>query len=170
MGQFVRAIVFSGATEDLPSHFGTEAQPEFGAGQTKYYPSNSTRTIPKDCFSGNPPTHLDLHQQIIELSAHQMVKFAREIGLEVSLANYGMLEDFLRKISSKFGRAGGGGEGVSPQSPFPSKAGSTIGESVASRSFYSLPTITESVASNPLPVFQHQQPCSSHQADDALGF
>ena len=43
-------------------------------------------------------------------------------------------------------------------------------ESVASRSFYSLPTITESVDSDRLVGDVSQQPCSSRQADAALGF
>ena len=58
---------------------------------------------------------------------------------------------------------------MSPQSPLPSKAGSTNAESVASHSLYSLPTITESVASNPLPGPEYQQPCSSRQANEPLG-
>ena len=56
------------------------------------------------------------------------------------------------------------------QSPFPSQTVSIVAESVASRSFYSLPTITESKASNPLWDCHDKQPCSSDQADDALGF
>ena len=43
-------------------------------------------------------------------------------------------------------------------------------ESVASRSFYSLPTITESFDSDRLVGDPSQQPCSSRQADAALGF
>ena len=43
-------------------------------------------------------------------------------------------------------------------------------ESVASRSFYSLPTITESFDSDRLAGVLLEQPCSSRQADAALGF
>ena len=88
----------------------------------------------------------------------------------MSLATLGMLKDLLLKIISKVGKGGDGDEGVSLQSPFPSKSGSTVTEIVASRSFDSLPTITESVASNLLPDLQYQQPCSSRQADEALCF
>ena len=43
-------------------------------------------------------------------------------------------------------------------------------ESVASRSFYSLPTITESFDSDRLAGDFSQQPCCSRQADAALVF
>jgi len=43
-------------------------------------------------------------------------------------------------------------------------------ESVASRSFYSLPTITESFDSDNVEGDLSQQPCSSRQADAALEF
>ena len=54
-----------------------------------------------------------------------------------------MMEDLLLKA-----RCGSGGYPVtsrypSERSPFPSVAGSSMGDSVASRSAYSLPTITE---------------------------
>ena len=57
-----------------------------------------------------------------------MILFARAIGLEVSLATFGMLEDLLLKINSKVGGGGGGSESGCLQSPFPSKAGSTVAE------------------------------------------
>ena len=104
----------------------------------------------EDCFGGNPSTHIDPHQQITGLNDNLMMQFARAIGLDVFLATFGLLEDLMLKINPKVGRGVGGGEGVSLQSRFPSKAGSTVAESVASRCFYSLPTITESVASNDL--------------------
>ena len=96
-----------------------------------------------------------------------MIQFARVIGLEVSLDTFGTLEDLLLKIKSKVGRCGAGGERVSFQSLFPNKA--VRQPSMASRSFHFLPTITESVTSNPLPDPHYQQPCSSRQADEALG-
>ena len=74
-----------------------------------------------------------------------------------------MLEDVLLKIGGKTGR--NVGERGSGPSVSLSRPGSTVMDSVASRSFYSLPTITESFYSDRL-----QQPCSSRQADAALGF
>ena len=97
-----------------------------------------------------------------------MIQFARAIGLEVSLATFGMLEDVLLKIGGKTGR--NVGEKGSGKSVSLSTSGSTLMESVASRSFYSLPTITESFDSDRLANDLSQQPCSSRQADAALGF
>ena len=54
----------------------------------------------------------------------------------------------LLKIDAK-GRKSGGGDRRSGQSPLFSWAGATVVESMASRSFYSLTTITESVGSDP---------------------
>ena len=76
-----------------------------------------------------------------------MIQFARAIGLEVSLATLGMLEDMLLEIGGKTERnVGDKGKG---QSRSFSRAGSTVFESVASRSFYSLPTITGMLGSDP---------------------
>ena len=102
----------------------------------------------KACFCGNPTAQIDPHQQITGLGADQMIQFVRVIGLEVFLATFGMLEDLLMKTISKNGRTGGASENISMQSPFLSRAVSTIAESVAPRFFQSLPTIIESIASN----------------------
>ena len=139
-----------------------------GAGRSKYYPSESARTLLKGCFADNPPVELDPHQQLTGMSSDQMIQFARAIGLEVSLATFGMLEDVLLKIGRKTGRnvrEKGSGRSVSL-----SRSGSTVMESVASRSFYSLPTITESFDSDLLACDLPQQPCSGRQADAALDF
>ena len=85
-----------------------------------------------------------------------MIQFAKAIGLELSSFTFKMLEDVLMKSNSKVGRAGGVGDGVSALSHFPCKAGSTVAESVVSRSAQSLPTISESVASKP-PQEIHKQ-------------
>ena len=155
--------VFEVVESDLPAVSGATAQPGLGVGRSKYYPSESARTLLKECFADNPPVQLDPHQQLTGLSSDQMIQFARAVGLEVSLATFGMLEDVLLKIGGKAGR-NVGGKG-SEQSALHSSSVSTVMESVASRSFYSLPTITESFDSDRL-----QQPCSSRQADAALGF
>ena len=97
-----------------------------------------------------------------------MIQFARAIGLEFSLATFGLLEDVLLKIGGKTGR--NIGERGSGQSASLGRSGSTVMESVASRSFYSLPTITESFDSDHLAGDFSQQPCSSRQADAAMDF
>ena len=98
-----------------------------------------------------------------------MIQFARVMGLEVSLASYGMLEDLLLKA-----RGGGGYQSVESRhsigrSPFPSVAGSSWGDSIASRTTCSLPTITETGVSIVLGAGEVlQEPCSSKQADARL--
>ena len=155
--------VFEVVESDLPAVSGATAQPGLGAERSKYYPSESARTLLKECFADNPPVQLDPHQQLTGLSSDQMIQFVRAVGLEVSLASFGMLKDVLLKIGGKAGRNVGGNG--SEQSALHSRSGSTVMKSVASRSFYSLPTITESFDSDRL-----QQPCSSRQTDAALGF
>ena len=153
---------------DLPDFSGATVQPGLGAGRSKYYPSESARTLLKECFADNPPVRLDSHQQLFGMSSDQLIQFARAIRLEVSLATCGMLEDVLLKIGGKTGRnvsEKGSGKSVSL-----SRSGSTVMESVASRSFYSLPTITESFDSDRLAGDPAQQPCSSRQAVVALDF
>ena len=153
---------------DLPGSSRAPVQPGLGAVRSKYYPIESARTLLKECFADNPPVQLDPHQQLTGMSSDQMTQFARAIGLEVSLATFRMLEDVLLKIGGKTGRnidEKGSGKSVSL-----SRSGSTVMESVASRSFYSLPTITESFDSDRLVGDLTQQPCSSRQADAALGF
>ena len=98
-----------------------------------------------------------------------MIQFARAVGLEVSLASYGMLEDSLPKA-----RVGGRDQLVGSRhsigrSPFPSVAGSSWGDSVASRTNYSLPAVTETDNGNVLAGGESmQEPCSSTQADARL--
>ena len=122
----------------------------------------------KECFADNPPVQLDPHQQVTGMSSDQMIQFARAVGLEVSSATFGMLEDVLLKIGGMSGRSVG--EKGSGQPASLSRSGSTVIESVASRSFYSLPTIKESFDSDRLVGDPSQQPCSSRQAYAALGF
>ena len=138
--------VFEVVEPDLQAVSGATVQPGLGAERPKYYPCKSARTLLKKCFADNPPVRLDPHQQVTGMSSDQMIQFARAVGLEVSLATLGMLEDVLLKIGGKPGR--NVGERGSGQSASLSRSGSTVMESVASRSFYSLPTITESVDSD----------------------
>ena len=122
----------------------------------------------KESFAENPPVQLDPHQQVTGMSSDQMIQFARAVGLEVSFSTFGMLDDILLKTGGKSGR--NVGEKGSGKSVSLSRSGSTVMESVASRSFYSLPTITESFDSDRLAGDPSRQPCSSRQADAALGF
>ena len=98
----------------------------------------------------------------------QIIQFARAIRLEVSLATFGKLEDVLLKIGGKIEKSVG--ERGSGQSASLGRSVSTVVESMASRFFYSLPTITESFDTDRLVGDLTQQPCSSRQADAALNF
>ena len=117
----------------------------------------------------NPPTHIDPSHTTTSFSADQLIQFARAVGLEVSLASYSMFEDLLLKAR--------GGSRVHPvtsrypaaQSPFPSVAGSSMGDSVASRSASSLPTITETQGTDVIVGGGiAEEPCSSGQGDARL--
>ena len=153
---------------DLPCSSGFTVQQGLGTGRSKYYPSDSARTLLKECFADNPPVQLDPHQQLTGMSSDRLIQFARAIGLEVLLATFGMLEYVLLKIGGKTGR--NVGDKGSGQSPSLSRAGSTVMESVASCSFYWLPTNTGSFGSDASGGDFSQQPCSSRQADATLGF
>ena len=168
VGDLSAGRVCETAESDLPGFFGATVQPALGAGRTEYNPSESARTLLKGCFSDNPPVQLDPHQQLTGMSSDQMIQFARAIGLDVSLAAFGMLEDVLLKIGRKTGR--NVGENGSGKSVSLSRSGSTVMESVGSRSFYSLPTITEPFDNDRLAGDLLQQPCSSRQADAVLDF
>ena len=167
VGSLSGGRVFEVAESDLPAVSGATVQPGLGAGRSKYYPSESARTLLKECFADYPPLQLDPRQQVTGMSSDQMIQFARAVGLEVSLATFGMLEDVDLKTGGKTGR--NVGEKGSEQSAARSSSGSTVMETVAWRSFYSLPTITESFDSDRLVGDLSQQPCSSRQADAALG-
>ena len=168
VGSLSGGRVFEVAEPDLPTVSGGTMRPDLGVGRSKYYPSESARTLLKECFADNPPVQLDPHQRVTGMSSDQMIQFARAVDLEVSLATFGMLEDVLLKIGGKSGRSVC--EKGSGQSASLGRSGSTVMESVASRSFYSLPTITESFDSDRLVGDPSQQPCSSRQADAALAF
>ena len=86
------------AVLDLTGFSGTTVQHGLGTGSSKYFPTESARTLLKECFSDNPPVQLDPHQQLTGMSSDQMIQFARAIGLEVSLATFEMLEDVLLKL------------------------------------------------------------------------
>ena len=86
----VSGRVCEAAELDLPCSSGATMQRGMGAGRSKYYPSESARTLLKECFADNPPVQLDPHQQLTGMSSDQMIQFARAIGLEVSLATFGL--------------------------------------------------------------------------------
>ena len=137
--------------------------------RTKYYPSQSAKSLLKDCFALNPPTCLDPSHPTTSFSADQMIQFARAVGLEVSLASYSMLEDSLLKARRGSGDHFGTARYPAGRSPFPSVAGSTMGDSVASLSVYSMPTIGEDEDANVIARGDvPDEPCSSRQADERL--
>ena len=168
VGSLSGGRVIEVAEPDLPTASGATVRPDLGVRRSKYYPSDSARTLLKEFFADNPPVQLDPHQQLTGMSSDQMIQFAIAVGLEVSLATFGMLEVVLLKNGGKSGRSVG--EKGSGQPASLGRSGSTIMESVAPRSFYSLPTITESFDSDHLVGDLSQQPCSSRQADAALAF
>ena len=129
VGSLSGGRVFEAVESNLPALSGATVQPGLVAGRSKYYPSESARTLLKECFADNPPVQLDPHQQVTGKSSDQMIQFARAVGLEVSLATFGMLEDVLLKIGGKTGR--NVGERGSGQSVSHSRSGSTVMESVA---------------------------------------
>ena len=146
--------------------FGEEAAPKE---KTRYYPSQSAKSLLKECFEMNPPRHLDPSHPTTSLSADQLIQFAPAVGLEVTLASYNMLEDLLLKarggsrvyrVTSRYSAA---------QSLFGSVAGSSMGESIATRSVYSLPTITETEGTSVIVSGGIvEEPCFSRQADARL--
>ena len=103
VGSLSGGRVFEAAELDLPDVSGATVQPGLGAGRSNYYPSQSARTLLKECLADNPPVQLDPHQQLTGMSSDQMIQFAGAVGLEVSSATFGMLEDVLFKIGGKTG-------------------------------------------------------------------
>ena len=156
-------VVSSDGMVRVPTVGSSGGLPDANAVKTKS--SQSAKNLLKDFFEHNPPTHLHAAHQTTSFSADQMIQFARAVGLEVSLASFGMLEDLLWK-ASLIGRRGGGGR-ASSKSAFSSCAGTSVGDCVASRSVYSLLNITESTGSEQLRIGS-QELCSSRQPDEAL--
>ena len=86
VGSLSGGRVSEAAEPDLPAVSGATVQTGLGAARSKYYPSESARTLLKECFADNPPVQLDPHQQLTGMSSDQMIQFARAVGLEVFLA------------------------------------------------------------------------------------
>ena len=144
-------------------------QGRVGGDKSRYCRSQSAKSLLKDFFELNPPTHLDPSHPTTSFSADQMIQFARAVGFEVSLASYGMLEDLLLKARVVVGDQPVESRHSTGRSPFPSVAGSSCGDSIPSRNNYSLPTVTETDVSNVVGGRESlQEPCSSRQADDRL--
>ena len=59
--------------------------------RTKYYPSQSAKSLLKECFEMNPPTHLDPSHPTTSFSADQKIQFARAVRFEVSLACFKLM-------------------------------------------------------------------------------
>ena len=137
--------------------------------RTRYYPSQSAKSLLKECFKMNPPTHLDPSHPTTSFSADKMIQFARSVGLEVSLASYSMLEDLLLKARGGSGAHAMTSHYTAGTSPFSSVAGSSMGDSVASWLAYSLPTITETGGTDLIVGGGiAEDSCSSRQADARL--
>ena len=82
---------------------------------------------------------MDTGRTTTSLSANQKIQFARTVSLKVTFASYGLLEALLvrlRWVGCVELRGGPGGL------PYPSEVGSIVGDSVASQSRFSMPTVT----------------------------
>ena len=82
--------VHEAAGMGLPFSSETRVQHGLDKGRSKYYPSDCARNLLRECFADNPPVQLDPRQQSTGMSSDQMIKIARAIGLEVSLATFGL--------------------------------------------------------------------------------
>ena len=158
-------VVSSDGMVRVPTVGSSGELPGVNVVRTKFYPNQTAKSFLKDFFEHNPPTRLDATHQTTSFSADQMIQFAMAVGVEVSLASFGMLEVLLLK-ANLIGKRGGGGMGSS-RTRFSSCAGTSVGDSVASRSVYSIPTVTESAQSEEV-VMGSQEPCSSRQADEVF--
>ena len=125
-----RKKIHEAAGMGLPCSPGSTIQQGLGTGRSKGYPSDSAGTVLKECSADNPPIQLDPHEQLTGMSSDQLIQFARAIGLEISSANFGLLEDVLSKIGGNTGR--NDGDKGSGQYPSSSRGGSTAIESVGS--------------------------------------
>ena len=96
-----------------------------------------------------------------------MIHVTRVVDLEVSLASFGILEELLLKAKLVREKSGDV-EKVSGLLSCPDCAGSAVSDCLASRSVYSLPTISEPVESGQVADIRSQEPCSSLQADEVL--
>ena len=72
---------FEAVESNLPAVSGASVQPGLRGERSKYYPSESARTLLKECFADNPPVQLDPHQQLTGLSSDQMIQFARAVRI-----------------------------------------------------------------------------------------
>ena len=97
---------------------------DVGNVRTKDYPGQSAKSLLNDFCKHNPPTHLGAAHQTTSFSADQMIRFARFVRLEVSLASFGMLEDLFLK-ANLIGRGGGLGK-ASSKSMYSSRAGTSL--------------------------------------------
>ena len=62
---------------------------------TKYYPSQSAKTLLKDPFELNIPTVLDTGNTTTNITADGVTQFARTVGPEVNVTSLGLLEYLL---------------------------------------------------------------------------
>ena len=70
--------VHEAAEMGLPGSPGTTVQHGLGTGRSKYYQSDSARTVLKDCSAHNPPIQLDSHQQVTGMSSDRIIPFSKE--------------------------------------------------------------------------------------------
>ena len=131
---------FISPLEELPAQ---EKFPQL----SRFYPSQSARTLLKHFSELNPPTVLVPGHTTTSLSTDQMIQFARAVSLEVSLASYGLLEHLLSRARSTSNL---GVRGLPDCWASPGEVSCVLGYSVASQPRYALSTrsgFTATVAS-----------------------
>ena len=63
----------------------------------KFHPSQTAKASLKNSFAVNPPNVLELAQTTSSLTSNQMIPFALLLGVEVTLAAFGLLGDLLAR-------------------------------------------------------------------------
>ena len=121
----------------------------------------------KDFFELNPLTHVYPAHQTTSFTVDQKIQLARAVGLEVSLASFGRLDNLLLKATIVRGK-NGDVKTVSGKSSFPGCAGTIVYESVALRSVYSLHSFSELTESRQEAEVGLHELCSSRQAAEAF--
>ena len=79
---------------ELPPREKLTAREDFPA-RSKFYTSQSAKTLLEDFFELNPSIVLVPGHTTTSLSANQLIQFARAVVLEVTLASYGLFEDLV---------------------------------------------------------------------------
>ena len=92
-------------------------EPGLGTLRLSFYSIQSAKTLLKQSFESDLPTHLNPTHKKKSSRSGQMTEFARAMGVEMVLASYGMLKDLL--VKTGVGNRGSVGSAVAVRSPDP---------------------------------------------------